>query len=85
MTDKNAAINGIISIMSSYWDFPADCNEGELFTYAEVLFDRIEAGEGVDALYGYLADVQVRKLEMPSSDAHREIVDRATDLVLGSK
>ena len=40
MTDKTDAIGGIIAIMKSCWDFPADCNEGELFTYAEVLFDQ---------------------------------------------
>jgi hypothetical protein len=51
MTDKTDAIGGIIAIMKSCWDLPADCNEGELFTYAEVLFDRIQAGYNHDALY----------------------------------
>ena len=41
MTDKTDAIGAIIDIMKSCWDLPADCNEGELFAYAEVLFDRI--------------------------------------------
>jgi hypothetical protein len=45
MSDKTSAIGGIIAIMQSSWDLPADCNEGELFTYAEILFDRIRAGE----------------------------------------
>ena len=71
MTDKTDAIGGIIAIMKSCWDLPADCNEGELFTYAEVLFDRIQAGDNHDALYAYLADVQTNKLEMPPSDAYR--------------
>jgi hypothetical protein len=81
MTDKTDAIGGIIAIMKSCWDLPADCNEGELFTYAEVLFDRIQAGDNHDALYAYLADAQTNKLEMPPSDAYREIVDRSVALV----
>ncbi|MFZ0207786.1 MAG: hypothetical protein WAL59_17065 [Roseiarcus sp.] len=81
MTDKTDAIGGIIAIMKSCWDFPADCNEGELFTYAEVLFDRIQAGDNHDPLYAYLADVQTNKLEMPPSDANKEIVDRSIALV----
>jgi hypothetical protein len=60
---------------------PADCNEGELFAYAEMLFDRIQAGDSWDALYSFLADVQVNNLEMPMSDAYREIVDRSVVLV----
>jgi hypothetical protein len=76
MTDKTDAIAAIIDIMKSCWDLPADCNEGELFAYAEVLFDRIQAGEDDDALYGYLADVQT-KLDMPASDASNEIVARS--------
>jgi len=55
MTDKTDAIGGIIAIMKSCWDLPADCNEGELFTYAEVLLDRIQTGGNHDALYAYLA------------------------------
>ena len=34
--------------MLNTWDFPADCNEGELFTYAETLYDRIIAGDSKD-------------------------------------
>ena len=81
MTDKTDAIGGIIDIMKSCWDLPADCNEGELFAYAEVLFDRIQAGEDSDALYAYLADVQTNKLEMPPSDAYQGIVARSIALV----
>ena len=81
MSDKTSAIGGIIDIMKSLWDLPADCNEGELFAYAEILFDRIQAGETKDALYAYLGAVQVDSLDMPKSDAFRGIVDRAVDLV----
>jgi hypothetical protein len=80
MTDKTDSIGAIIAIMQSRWDLPADCNEGELFAYAEVLFDRIEAGEDDDALCAYLADVQT-KLDMPASDAFREIVARSIALI----
>ncbi len=59
MSDKAAAIGGIIDIMKSRWDLPADCNEGELFAYAEILFDRIAAGESKGELYAYLGGVQV--------------------------
>jgi len=81
MSDKTSAISGIVDLMQSSWDLPADCNEGELFTYAEILFDRIRAGDSKDALYGYLSGVQVDSLDMPKSDAFRGIVDRAVDLV----
>ena len=81
MSDKAAAIGGIIDIMKSLWDLPADCNEGELFAYAEILFDRIHAGETKDALYAYLGGVQVDSLDMPKSDAFEGIVDRSVALV----
>jgi lactate dehydrogenase-like 2-hydroxyacid dehydrogenase len=74
-------IAAISAVMRDCWDLPADCNEGELFSYAEALLDRIEAGGGKDALYPFLADVQVKNLEMPMSDAYKEIVDRSIDLV----
>jgi hypothetical protein len=81
MIDKTSAINGIIAIMKNSWDLPADCNEGELYAYAEILFDRIRAGATRDALYAYLDEVQVKSLEMPKSDAFAGIVDRAIDLI----
>jgi len=81
MTDKTELIGGIIEILRDHWDLPPDCNDGELFTYAEILFDRIEAGEGKEALYAYLADVQTHKLDILESRAHREIVDRVVALV----
>ena len=59
---------------------PADCNEGELFTYAETLYDRIAAGDGKDQLYAYLSEVQVDHLELAKSDAFRTIVDRAVEV-----
>jgi hypothetical protein len=85
MTDRVAAINGILQIMNSCWDLPSDCNEGELFTYAEVLFDRIKDGDSKDALYRYLASVQTDKLDMPQSEAFRKIVDRSVELISGEK
>ena len=81
MTDKAGSIDGILAIMRDCWDLPADCNEGELFTYAEELFDRIRAEGARDELYGYLADVQANRLEIPESSAFREIVDRSVALV----
>jgi hypothetical protein len=80
MADKTAQIGKIVEVMLDTWDFPADCNEGELFTYAETLYDRIAAGDNQDELYAYLSDVQVDKLEMAKSDAFKAIVDRAVEL-----
>ncbi len=85
MNDKTRLIGGVTEIMKSCWDFPADCNDGELFTYAEALVDRIAAGDTMDALYDYLARVQVDSLEMAASDAYRPIVDRAVALVKASE
>jgi hypothetical protein len=81
MTDKTGPVGSIVAIMRSCWDLPADCNDGELFTYAEILFDRIQAGESKEALYLHLAHVQVDKLEMPRSEAFKEIVDRSVALM----
>jgi hypothetical protein len=81
---KTGLIDGILNVMRSCWDLPADCNEGELFAYAEMLFDRIQAGDSWDALYSFLADVQVKNLEMPMSEAYREIVDASVALVTTS-
>ena len=80
MTDKTAHIGEIVEVMLDTWDLPADCNEGELFTYAETLYDRIVAGDGKDELYAYLSEVQVDHLEMAKSDAFRTIVDRAAEI-----
>jgi len=81
MANKTDSISKIIDIMKDSWDLPADCNEGELFAYAEILFDRIEAGESKDALYAYLGGVQVDTLDMAKSDAFKGIVDRSLALV----
>jgi hypothetical protein len=80
MADKTNRIGEIVEAMLGAWDLPADCNEGELFTYAETLYDRIAAGDSKDALYAYLSGVQVDQLEMAKSDAFRRIVDRAVEL-----
>ena len=80
MADKTATIGRIVEVMLDTWDLPADCNEGELFTYAEALYDRIAAGDSQEQLYAYLSEVQVDKLEMAKSDAFKAIVDRAVEL-----
>jgi hypothetical protein len=80
MADKTAQIGAIVEVMLGAWDLPADCNEGELFTYAETLYDRIIAGDGKDKLYAYLSAVQVEQLEMANSDAFKAIVDRSVEL-----
>jgi hypothetical protein len=83
MTDKTDRIGEIVQVMLNTWDFPADCNEGELFTYAETLYDRIIAGDSKDALYAYLSAVQVDHLDMAKSDAFKKIVDHSAELVQG--
>ena len=80
MADKTSQIGEIVAVMLDTWDLPADCNEGELFTYAEILYDRIAAGDSQDELYAYLSEVQVHKLEMAQSDAFRKIVGRAVEV-----
>ena len=81
MSDRAARIASIVDIMKNNWDLPADCNEGELYTYAEILLDRIEAGDDKMALHAFLAEAQVKNLEMPPSDASRAIVDKAIDFL----
>jgi hypothetical protein len=81
MADRAIRIGEIVKVMLNTWDFPADCNEGELFTYAETLYDRIAAGDNKEMLYAYLSEVQVDHLEMAKSDEFRAIVDRAVELV----
>jgi hypothetical protein len=80
MADQTSQIGKIVEVMLDTWDLPADCNEGELFTYAERLRDRIIAGDSTDKLYAYLSEVQVDHLEMAKSEAFRTIVDRAVEL-----
>jgi hypothetical protein len=83
MADKTTQIGEIVEVMLDTWDLPADCNEGELFTYAEALYDQIAAGDSKEKLYAYLSEVQVDHLEMAKSDAFRAIVDRAVELSKG--
>jgi hypothetical protein len=80
MTNKTSRIGEIVEVMLNTWDLPADCNEGELFTYAEALYDRIAAGDSKEELYAYLSEVQVDHLEMAKSGAFSGIVDRAVEL-----
>jgi hypothetical protein len=80
MDDKSAQISKIVEVMLNTWDLPPDRNEGELFTYAETLYDRIATGESKDQLYAYLSEVQVDHLEPAKSDDFRTIVDRAVEL-----
>jgi hypothetical protein len=80
MPGKMSQIGEIVEVMLDTWDLPADCNQGELFTYAETLYDRIAAGDSQEQLYAYLSEVQVDKLEMAQSGAFRRIVDRAVEL-----
>jgi hypothetical protein len=80
MADKASRIGEIVGVMLDTWDLPADCNEGELYAYAETLHDRIQAGDSKDQLYAYLSEVQTGQLEMAKSDAFRQIVDRAVEL-----
>ena len=80
MADKMSRIGEIVEVMRETWDLPADCNEGELFTYAETLYDRIAASDSKEELYAYLFEVQVDRLEMAKPDEFRAIVDRAVEL-----
>jgi hypothetical protein len=80
MADRTSQIGEIVKVMLDTWDLPADCNEGELFTYAEMLSDRIAAGESKDQLYAYLSEVQLDHLELAKSDDFKTIVDRAVEL-----
>lgn len=79
-SDKAALVGAVVDVMKSEWDLPADCNEGELFTYAEQLCDRLLAGESRDGLYTFLADVEGKILDTPASEAFRVIVDQAVAL-----
>jgi hypothetical protein len=81
MADKTELIGRIIGVMRNHWDLPADCNDGELFTYAEILFDRMSAGEDREELCSYLANVQVEILKMPTSEAYRAIVNASIALI----
>ena len=74
------AIDAIVILMHDNWDLPPDCNEGELYTYAEHLRDRILAGDDAHALDTYLQSIQTDKLDMADSPAYRVILDGAMRL-----
>ena len=78
--DRSLLVGGVVEVMKSLWDLPADCNEGELFAYAKTLVDRIEAGESREKLCAYLADIQIGNWEMSPRDADKDIVDRSIAL-----
>ena len=78
--EKSALVGAVVDVMKGEWDLPADCNVGELYTYAEQVYDRLLAGESPDGLYAFLSDVQVNALDMPATDACRAIVDQAVAL-----
>jgi hypothetical protein len=80
MSDQADLIDEIILAMKRCWDLPADCNEGELYAYAEIVADKLRAGASRGELEDYLRNVQVEKMEMPDSRAPGEIVERATGL-----
>ncbi|HTR12077.1 MAG TPA: hypothetical protein VMI72_02185, partial [Roseiarcus sp.] len=79
--DRSLIVGGVVEVMKSLWDLPADCNEGELFAYAKTLVDRIEAGESQERLRASLADIQIGNWEMSPRDAYKDIVDRSIALI----
>jgi hypothetical protein len=83
MSDSTGQICKIVHVMLNTSDLPPDCNEGELFTYAETLYDRIAAGESKDKLYAYLSELRVDHLELAQSEDFRTIVNRAVEISLG--
>ena len=64
LAGRTAIIGDIVAVMREWWDLPADCNDGELFTYAEMLLDRIEAGEAREPLCRFLAEIQKDRLDI---------------------
>ena len=81
MADKASRIGEIVEVMRSTWDLPADCNEGELFTYAETLYDRIAGRRQQGSSSTPICPgCRTGQLEMTQSDAFRAIVDRAVEL-----
>jgi hypothetical protein len=85
MTGDDKLIDAIVAVMRSRWDLPTDCNEGELLAYAEHLILRIRAGDSKAALIGWANSVQTDKLDMPPSDAAKEIVDHSAALVASDR
>jgi hypothetical protein len=81
MTDELSPIDAVVALMRDNWDLPADCNDGELYAYAEHVADRIRAGDDAAALITYLQAIQIGKLDMPDSPAHRVIAEGAVGLI----
>ena len=77
MAGEQSTMDAIVALMRDNWDTPADCNDGELFAYAEHLRARIVAGDDPASLEDYLRAIQTGKLDMPDSDAYRAIVNGA--------
>jgi hypothetical protein len=77
LTGETSSIDAIVTLMRDNWDLPPDCNDGELYTYAEHLRDRIIDGDDAAGLEGYLQAIQRDKFDMPESDAYRVIVKGA--------
>ena len=80
MADKMSRIGEIVEVMLNTWDLPADCNEGELFTYAETLYDRIAAGDSKQELYAYFPRCRSTSSKWRSRTTSDRIVDRALEL-----
>ena len=81
MADNGERVDGIVAIMRGRWDLPADCNDGELFAYAEHLLNRLRAGETLTALGAWLTAVQTDKFDMPPSNAAADIVEQSAAFV----
>ena len=77
MAAEQSTVEAIVSLMRDNWDRPADCNDGELYAYAEHLRARIMAGDDAGRLEDYLRAIQTGKLDMPNLDAYRVIVNGA--------
>jgi hypothetical protein len=56
-----------------------------VFAYAEHLLLRIRAADDKPALIDWATSVQIDKLDMPASDAAKEIVDHAVALVASGR
>jgi hypothetical protein len=81
MTEELSPIDAVVALMRDNWDLPADCNDGELYAYAEHVADRIRKGDDAAALITYLRAIQIGKLDMPDSPACRVIAESAVELI----
>jgi hypothetical protein len=80
VTEETSFIDAIVALMRDNWNLPTDCNDGELYTYAEHLADRLRTGDDSSALDAYLRAIQTDKLDMPDSPAYRVIAERAAGI-----